>query len=381
MRSLDKHQLHDALLNARQYTNAWLDDLPDASWTVPVLPTINPPLWEWGHVAWFQERWCLRWRGADAPPAASLLADADRWYDSSRVAHASRWTFDLPDREATRRFAAAVLDATLEALSRSPDSDDALYNFRLALYHEEMHAEALAYLRQTLALRTPTLRRADLELPAPSDVTIEGGEFALGAPRGPGFVFDNEKWAHAVTLQPFAIAARPVTETEFAAFVDDGGYERPQFWSVPARAWLAASGAAQPCAWRHDRGSWHRRAFDRWLPISPSAPVVHVNAFEAEAYCAWAGRRLPTEAEWECAAIAGAVRPAGVWEWTATMFAPYAGFAADRYADYSVPWFQTHRVMRGASAFTPPRLWHPRFRNYYVPERGDVFVGLRTCAP
>lgn len=380
MRSLDKHQLHDALLSARQYTNAWLDDLPDASWTVPYLPTINPPLWEWGHVAWFQERWCLRWHGADAPLGASILGDADRWYDSSRVAHVSRWTLDLPDRAATRRYADAVRDATLDALARTQDSDAGLYVFRLALYHEGMHAEALAYLCQTLGFRAPAGLPVSPALPAAADVTIDGGEFELGAPRGPGFVFDNEKWAQPVRLESFAISTRPVTETEFAAFVDDGGYQKAQFWSEAARAWLNSSGASHPHAWRQDEGRWQRRVFDRWLPISSSAPVTHVNAFEAQAYCAWAGRRLPTEAEWECAAVAGTVRPAGVWEWTATMFAPYPGFAADPYEDYSVPWFHTHRVMRGASVFTPPRLWHPRFRNFYLPDRGDVFVGFRTCA-
>lgn len=383
MRSLNKLELHDALLDARQYTNAWLDDLPDALWTVPYLPTINPPLWEYGHVAWFQEYWCLRWRGPPtniAPLAASMLADADRWYDSSHVAHASRWTLDLPDRAATRRYANAVLAATLDALSRADESDAALYFFRLALYHEDMHAEAAATARQTLAYPAPTMRFAAPVLATPTDVTVAGGEFELGAPRGPGFVFDNEKWAHRVRIDSFAICTRPVTEIEFADFVDDDGYRRPQFWSEDGRAWLASIGAWYPHSWRRSDGGWQQRAFDRWLPIAQDKPVVHVNAFEAEAYCAWAKRRLPSEAQWECAALAGVVTPCGVWEWTATTFAPYPGFAADPYEDYSVPWFYTHCVMRGASVVTPPRLWHPRFRNYYVPERADVFVGFRTCA-
>jgi ergothioneine biosynthesis protein EgtB len=379
MRSLDKHQLHDALLASRQYTNAWLDDLSAAQWSVPHLPTINPPLWEFGHVVWFQERWCLRWRGAGAALAASLLSDADRWYDSSRVAHASRWHLDLPDIAATRRYADAVLAATLDSLAHADETDDALYFFRLALYHEDMHGEALAYLRQTLAYPPPKVLRAMPASGAATDVAIAGGSFALGAPRGPGFAFDNEKWSHPVRLDPFEISTRPVTELEFAAFVDDDGYRRTTLWSDEGRDWLHSSGASHPAGWRRAGSGWQRRAFDRWLPLAADYPVMHVNAHEVQAWCAWAGRRLPSEAEWEAAALRGAIAPAGVWEWTATSFAPYPGFAADPYEDYSEPWFFTHRVLRGASFVTPKRLWHPRFRNFYAPGRGDMFVGFRTC--
>lgn len=381
--------MRDALRSARQYTNAWLDDLSDAQWSVPYLATINPPLWEFGHVAWFQERWCLRGRDASGP---SLLAHADRWYDSSRVEHRSRWALDLPDRAVTRRYASAVLAATLRALDAAADDDAGLYCFRLALYHEDMHAEAFAYLRQTLSYPAPAAPQASEapavpaglvpmpQLPSPFDIALDGGAFVQGASPGAGFVFDNEKWAHKVHVAPFTIASSPVSETEFAAFVDDGGYTRPQWWSDVGHAWLAADGATRPRAWRRTSRGWERRRFDQWSPIESDAPVVHVNAVEAEAYCRWAQRRLPTEAEWEFGAVNGAIRPYGVWEWTATPFTPYPGFSPDLYEDYSAPWFHTHRVLRGASRATPARLWHPRFRNFYVPERGDVFAGFRTCA-
>ncbi|HEU0200477.1 MAG TPA: selenoneine synthase SenA [Burkholderiaceae bacterium] len=393
MRCLNRSQLRAALVEARQYTRALVDDLDDDQWRVPLLPIVNPFLWEVGHVGWFMEHWCLRWRGADRTPGPSILAHADRWYDSSRVAHDTRWSLDLPSRAATLDYLDAVLAATLDALERADETDAALYFFRLALYHEDMHGEAFAYMRHTLGYPAPANKWAANKwgqtpfFEAAADVDVAGGEFEIGAlPPGKGasgFVFDNEKWAHPHTLRPFRIAARPVSNGEYLRFVEDGGYARTDLWSGAGKAWLDATRRGGPRDWRKDErtdGSWLERHYDAWQPLMPQYPVQHVAAFEAEAYCAWAGRRLPTEAEWEAAALATAIVPAGVWEWTASPFVPYPGFSADPYADYSAPWFHTHRVLRGASFATPARIVHPKFRNFYLPGRDDVFVGFRTCA-
>jgi iron(II)-dependent oxidoreductase len=123
------------------------------------------------------------------------------------------------------------------------------------------------------------------------------------------------------------------------------------------------------------------RRFDRWMPIADDEPVRHVSWHDAMAYCEWAGRRLPTEAEWEYAALAGLENVGHVWEWTASTFLPYPGFLRDPYKEYSEPWFGTHKVLRGSSFATPPGVAHPRFRNFYTPDRADIFVGFRTCAP
>lgn len=379
MRCLDRRQLHDALLDARRTTLALLDDLDPAQWTVPYLPIINPPLWELGHVGWFMERWCLRLDAQGHASGRPLLADADRWYDSGRVPHATRWSLDLPTLAATRAYVGAVLDLALARLAAADDSDAGLYHFRLSLYHEDMHGEAFAYTRQTLGYPAPATLRAAEAIGDGGDLRIAGGRCAQGAPRGGGFVFDNEKWQHEIELAPYAIARAPVSNAQYARFVEAGGYAEPRWWTPAGWAWRNAQALAAPHSWRRSDGGWQQRAFDRWVLLDPARPVQHVSAHEAEAWCRWAGRRLPSEAEWEQAAVQGAIAPCGVWEWTATPFLPYPGFAPDPYEDYSRPWFESHRCVRGASVATPARLQHPRFRNFYLPERNDIFIGFRTC--
>lgn len=358
---------------ARRATLALAESLPDGELEVPRLATVNPPLWELGHVAWFQERWVLRHAAGQAP----LRADGDALYDSSAVPHATRWTLPLPDREGTLAYLREV-EARAQALLARGAADP--YFVRLSVFHEDMHLEALAFARQTLGRSAPALPPA----PAPGaageagDVEFPGGPFLLGSAPSEPFVFDNEKWAHPVALAPYAIARAPVTQAAFAAFVDDGGYARRALWSEEGWRWREAARAEAPVYWARRGGGWARRTFDRWEPLAPDRPVAHICAHEAEAFCRWAGRRLPTEAEWEAAA--DRLAWGSVWEWTASAFLPYPGFAPDPYRDYSQPWFGTHRVLRGGSAVTPRRLHRRTFRNFYLPDRRDPWAGFRTCA-
>jgi iron(II)-dependent oxidoreductase len=416
------------LTDARARTLALFEGLTEEQLTVPYLKILNPPLWEFGHVAWFQEFWALRHLRGLRP----LSDGADALYDSARIPHAERWRLPLPSRAGTLDYLARVLDGVLGLLKRTEPDEQATYFHLLALYHEDMHAEACIYTRQTLAYPPPPVRSTvqnDATQPPPGpwpgDAEIPGGVLQLGAGRDAGFVFDNEKWAHPVEVRPFRLARAPVTNAEFAAFVEDGGYTRRALWSEAGWAWLAQAAAERPVYWRRSPGGWEVRRYDRFVPLEEHLPVIHVCWFEADAYCRWAGRRLPTEAEWEWAASdepggsgkrrypwgndpptpdqanldlrhAGPVAvnafPAGdsafgcrqmlgnVWEWTADDLLPYPGFSPDPYKEYSAPWFGTHKVLRGGAFPTRSRLITNVYRNFYIPDRRDVLAGFRTCS-
>src|SRR5581483_5736248 len=378
--------LDRAVIDAHERTWVVLADLDPAQWNVPCHPGVNPPRWEFGHVAWFAEYWVLReghWTEDDAPVTRrpSMLPGADDWFDSSRVAHETRWTLELPPLDELRDYARAVLQGVRERIASDRDGD--VYPIRLALFHEDMHAEALTYMRQTLYYHKPRARAMTLPaMPhANEDVTLPAGTFVCGSPEDEAFVFDNEKWAHGVKLPVTRIARRCVSNAEFAAFVAADGYRDMRWWSPEGRQWLAGTHAMHPARWRHEEAAWQQRWFGQWQDLPLDAPACHVSAFEAEAYCRWAGRRLPSEAEWERAAVCNAIDWGdAVWEWTADAFAPYPGFTVDRYRDYSRPWFHTHRSVRGGSFATPARMHHPRYRNFYLPHRNDIFIGFRTCA-
>jgi ergothioneine biosynthesis protein EgtB len=309
----------------------------------------------------------------------SLLQGTDRWFDSGRVPHVDRWTLDLPPLGELRDYARAVLEGVRLRLTASDDRD--LYPFRLALFHEDMHGEALTYMRQTLDYALPQPPPMPSLSAEGGDAEVPGGTLMLGSPRSEAFVFDNEKWAHERALEPYRISRQCVSNAAYAQFVDAGGYRERRFWSDGALTWLDRARPTHPERWRRGRDGWEHRWFGRWEPLPPDGPVCHVTAYEAEAYCRWVGRRLPSEAEWERAATLDAIEWGGtVWEWTADAFAPYPGFSPDRYRDYSQPWFHTHRSVRGGSFVTQPRMHHPRYRNFYLPDRSDLFIGFRTCS-
>jgi iron(II)-dependent oxidoreductase len=431
------------LREARERTLELISDLSDEQFMGPMLSIVNPLRWEVGHVGWFQEHWLLN-HFSGAPP---IRADGDALYDSMKVPHDSRWDLPLPTRAETLAYIQRVLDRVIDEhdsgrLLNRPAADgfDGRYFLRLALFHECMHAEAFTYTRQTHGFAAPRMgtesrqRVSDPNRPAAilGDASIPGGTIVLGGQQERDFVFDNELPRLEVHVEPFAMARTSVSNGEYLGFVQAGGYHSRELWDADSWTWLQAAGLQHPRYWRKDpRGSFERRDFDRWGPLELALPVLHVNWYEAQAYCRWAGRRLPTEAEWEMAATGepaadgrklaprkriypwgdtapgreranldweqlGTVDvdalPAGdsafgvrqlignVWEWTSSSFEPFPGFVPHPYVDYSQPWFSDHKVLRGGCWATRSILIRASYRNFYKPDRGDVWAGFRTCA-
>jgi iron(II)-dependent oxidoreductase len=410
--------------DARARTLELIVDLSDEQLVGPMLDTVNPLLWEVGHLAWFQERFVLR-QACGEPP---IRPYADSVWDSGAIPHDTRWRLMLPSRDETLGYVQEVRDRVIDRVLGAVDNDVVLHFTHYTVGHDDMHTEAITYTRQTLGYRAPTLPGLPAVEPAGAsrgspadDVEVGGGAFLLGAVRREPFVFDNEKWAHPVRVEPFAMSRTPVTQAEFAAFVDDGGYQRAELWGDEGWSWRTRTEAEHPVYWRRAGGAWQRRHFDRWVELEPHRPAVHVSWHEADAYCRWAGRRLPSEAEWELAATGQPKRrfPWGddeaeprhanldwlamgtadvglfadgdssfgcrqmfgnVWEWTASTFAAYPNFERDAYKEMSEPWFGSRKVLRGGSWATRSRFLRTTMRNYFTPDRRDVIAGFRTCA-
>jgi ergothioneine biosynthesis protein EgtB len=307
--------------------------------------------------------------------------NSDALYDSSTVPHDTRWSLPLPGAASTRGEVAEQLEGTLTWLRDADGSDAALYFFRLALFHEDMHHEAALYMAQSLGV---AIADARWQAPALGDgcrqLSFETGSWTLGS-SGREFAFDNELAGHAVGLPEICIDSRVTRWAEFVAFVEAGGYVQPRWWSEAGASWMATERPQAPRYLRRDGATWQQWRDGSWQALDLNHPACHLTVHEAEAWCRWAGRRLPTESEWERAAIE---RPndlewGQVWEWTASPFLPYPGFEPHPYRDYSAPWFGSRRVLRGGSFMTQPRMCHPHYRNFFMAHRNDVPVGFRSC--
>ena len=357
-------------------------------------PLNSPLVWDLGHIAAFEELWLCR--GAGVEPLHPELAKV---YDASESPRSQRGELPYLRLGEAVSFLDGVRERALSVLDRCDP-----FIVEMVLQHEHQHGETIL---QTLQLAEPGTyapdRARDWEaaITSPPRVRIPAGELEMGD-AGEGFAYDNERPRHAVSLPAFEIDSRPVSNAGFAQFVEDGGYRWKEVWHPEGWAWARRRGLERPRYWT-EHGE--ERRFEATEPLDPHLPVMHVSWYEADAFARWAGRRLPTEAEWERAATgteaaeanldqlafgplpARAQSQAGVlgmlgdaWEWTASAFEGYPGFAAFPYREYSEVFFgQGYRVLRGGSWATRPRVGRTTFRNWDLPYRRQIFAGFR-CA-
>jgi iron(II)-dependent oxidoreductase len=426
------------LQDARARTLELVNDLDQEQLMGPKLPGVNPLRWEIGHIAYFYEFFILRsLYGHDS----ILGLKADELYDSIAVAHDTRWDLPLLSMTETLAYMNDVLEKVCAHLVNknedglASEQDSFIYQF--GAFHEDMHTEAFIWGRQTLGYPSPTFSiqsNVDSQRSVgswPGFVKVPGGKFKLGANQDSPFIFDNEKWAHAVEVNQFEIAKAPITCSEFAAFVNDGGYQSKNLWPEDVWLYMKNNDINHPAYWvPTGADKWDLKQFDKIIPLPDHAPVSHVTWYEANAYCQWAGVRLPSELEWEVAALGdysstgnlsftkkrrypwgdtppnssranldgralGCIDVAAladgdsafgcrqmlgnVWEWTADTFNPYPGFKADAYKEYSEMLFGSTKVLRGGAWTTRSRMMHGTYRNFFEPHRWNIFSGFRVC--
>lgn len=389
-----------ALMDARNHTLALLARFEEAEdsghWRWQPEAGQEPPLWLAGHAGWFAEYWVgrntRRALGSNCPPDAlrlpSLDPSADRLWDPRWRSPAQRAAEALPERAAVRAWLLDTLEATLELLDRLPEEDASLYFFRLALFHEDLLGERLIRLAQAqgvpLDLPEPTV------LAARDPLLIPATRWTLPHRSG-GFHPEGEPGQLSVAVPEFEIDAQAVSWAQYIEFVDDGGYDRAEHWQPEGWAWL--QGQAGRSAPRHvehmgvarqgSSGAVLQNRFGRRVRLAAAHPVVHVSWWEADAWCRWAGRRLPDEVEWDLAAHTAARRGwrwGEVHEWTATRLRPWPGAQPGPWSDYAWPLMEQARVQRGHSVASRARLRDPGWRWFGLPHEDEAFVGFRSCA-
>jgi iron(II)-dependent oxidoreductase len=419
----------DRLERSRRRTLA-LTSCDDRELMAQHSPLMSPLVWDLAHVGSQEEIWLVRDVGHRVP----LRCDLDELYDAFQHPRAERPALPLLGPDEARKYIAEVRDKALDVLEKSPLEGSALidqgFAFAMIVQHEQQHAETM--------LATHQLRKGEPvlfpePLPAgvvgtrrglPSEVLVPGGEYAMGTSIEP-WALDNERPSHTVDVRPFWIDTVPVTNADFTRFLDAGGYDDPRWWSAEGWAYRQKAGLEAPLFWTREGDDWFRRRFGAVEPVPQDEPVQHVCWHEADAYARWAGRRLPTEAEWEKAARfdpatgrsrrypwgdddptpvranlgGGALRPApagsypegasalgvrqligDVWEWTSSDFQPYPGFRAFPYREYSEVFFGTdYKVLRGGSWAADQVACRGTFRNWDYPIRRQIFAGFRTA--
>ena len=372
------------LEEARERTLSLVEPVSDEDLDRQHHPLMSPLVWDLGHIAAFEDLWLCRQTGLELlrPELADL-------YDAAETPRAERVELPYLKRAESIGYMEEVRERTLAHLDEVGP-----FIGEMLLQHEHQHDETML---QTLQLAEPGVYAPERQRPAgpaaTGSVGIEARPVEIGF-AGEGFAYDNERPRHRAELRPYRIDRAPVTNAQFLAFVEDGGYRRRELWSDEGWSFREREGWERPLYWTPHG---EERRFDRVEPLARELPVMHVSAFEADAYARWRGARLPTEAEWEHAAslfepergeldqLGFGPGPAGpfvgdCWEWTASEFDGYPGFEAYPYREYSEVFFgEGYRVLRGGAWATRVRVARPSFRNWDHPQRRQIFAGFR-CA-
>ncbi|MFE6187337.1 ergothioneine biosynthesis protein EgtB [Streptomyces sp. NPDC056465] len=419
-----------ALLTARERTALLTDSVDDHELTAQHSPLMSPLVWDLAHIGNQEELWLLRAVGG----REAMRPEIDGLYDAFEHSRASRPSLPLLAPAEARTYAADVRGRALDILGGAPlhggrrPLERAGFAFGMVAQHEQQHDETMLITHQLRSgpavLAAPEPPAPDGAVTLPDEVLVPGGPFTMGTSTEP-WALDNERPAHRREVAAFHIDTAPVTCGAYQRFIEDGGYTDARWWAPEGWAMVREHDLTAPQFWHRDAGQWLRRRFGVTEPVTADEPVLHVSWYEADAYARWAGRRLPTEAEWEKAArhdpasgrslrypwgdedptperanlgqrhlrpaAAGAYAagrsPAGagqmigdVWEWTSSDFLPYPGFVAFPYREYSEVFFGPgHKVLRGGSFAVDPVACRGTFRNWDLPIRRQIFSGFRTA--
>jgi ergothioneine biosynthesis protein EgtB len=374
--------------NIRTFTEELAEPLSAEDQTVQSMPDASPTKWHLAHTTWFFETFVLAphargYRTFD--PTYEYLFNS--YYEAVGPRHPrpQRGMITRPGVTEITAYRRHVSDAMTDLLASGNNAVDAV--IELGLHHEQQHQELILMdAKHLLSLNPlkPAYRAATVSTRTASALAwrdFEGGLCEVGHD-GQGFAFDNEGPRHRVWLEPFALASRPTSCGEYLAFIEDGGYRRPEFWlsagweCVNHRDWSA------PLYWeKHDTG-WQVFTLSGMQPLDPTQPVCHVSGFEAAAFAKWAGKRLPREAEWEIAALAGVVEDIGiVWEWTASPYVAYPGYREPEGAigEYNGKFMANQMVLRGGCSATPEGHMRSTYRNFFPPDARWMFGGIRLA--
>jgi gamma-glutamyl hercynylcysteine S-oxide synthase len=388
-------RIEAALEGARARTLALLAPIDDADLVGQVSPLMSPLVWDLAHVGHYEELWLLR-NVVGAAPTNELF---DEVYDAFKHPRRDRPSLPILGPADARAFVAGVRTRALDALATIDlGSDDPLlrdgFVYGLVVQHEHQHDETMLATIQLMEHFAhpdaddwrPTAVERDAAATNDGMVDVTAGTTVIGTDER-AWVYDNERPRHEVRVAPFRIDRTPVTNRQYRAFVEDGGYDDARLWSAAGWAWRQDAGVDAPQFWRREGGGdWSRRRYGRREGLPLDEPVQHVCWHEADAFARWRNARLPTEAEWETAAAhdrepGGPQQMVGdVWEWTATDFAGYPGFVSFPYREYSEVFFgPEYKVLRGGSWATDASVRRATFRNWDYPIRRQIFAGFR-CA-